>query len=270
MRTSTFRHLLVAFVLSTTSLAATAGSAGAGGATFTNISAGAGKMSVGVSFKYAGPGPVALTVGTTADVKASKVGVASATKPNAAGVWLMSVGGLNSGTSYRFRLDSPTTSYTSPTSYKTMYRKVDVNYTKVNVIDDGDAWPRGCGDFTFVMSLNSAPYRVTYGTKCVDSGASTSITGAPYIGHWTYGNWPKSTIREEFYAFDDDTSAFSDGTNGCSNPYYFDVACGDLAGGHNNLDVTQAGTRTVYFAATPIVGTPLVYAVGTLTVSYSY
>jgi hypothetical protein len=175
---------------------------------------------------------------------------------------------LKAGTKYAFRLDSPITSYVSGLTYKTMTRSVAIDYTTVFAVDDGDAWPNGCGDFIFVFRHDYGAYYATYGETCVSSGTSGLIKYGQ--GEWSSSNFKENTVREEFYAWDDDVDCW--GANcysSCSSPHYFDVNCGDMASGVRNLDVTKAGTRPVVFAATGVGSSVLVYAYGTLTVSFS-
>src|SRR5436190_9181478 len=112
--TTYWRWLLVLIALVGAALVGRAPSADATTYSFTDVGGVGGIMSVGTWFTYKGPGPVTLTVTDGLGYKAAQV---SALKGSATGTWYLQANGLDSGTPYHIRLDSPTSRYISPTTY---------------------------------------------------------------------------------------------------------------------------------------------------------
>jgi hypothetical protein len=225
-----------------------------------NEKATAGIMSVTVTADYAGSGPVTLTVGKTQDVLGTKVKQISKNQPSQPGKWSLTATGLESGTEYWLRLDSYGGTWTSPVPVKTYTRSVVIDYNTLHVVDDGDGWPKGCGDFVFTKQIDHGQYLSSWpypywpkqgGSElCLDSGQTIGIPDT--WGRWTSTNVPHDSVREEFYAWDDDLSCVAGFTKcyaDCINPFWLDPSCGDLGYGYDYVDLRATGTRAIKLEA---------------------
>jgi hypothetical protein len=233
---------------------------------FSNVAGQGGVMSVGVWGTYGGAGPITLTL--TSDVPGTKV-VHVSGNINAKGSFYLLATGLNAGTAYHIRLDSPTATYTSLKTYKTRTRKVIVDYDRVDVYNDADAWPRGCGDFRFSFATSTEQPITTLNSYCLSSGQTGYVDDM--FGRWVSNDVKKNRINDNVYAFDDDVdcSAGSSCYDGCTGMFTGYTACGDIGIGHRSLDVTNEGTHPLFFLVEGTLNPMRVVFVGTLTVSYS-
>jgi len=239
----------------------------------------AGIGSVSVTVDYKGGGPVTLTVGTTQDVLGSKVAQVWKNAPYAPGKWSLLAVGLDAGTQYWLRVDAVGSTWTSPAPVKTWTRSVVLDFQTIHVVNDGDAWPGGCGDFVFSLRVGDG-WRNSYAdwdsglhwNMCVDSGQT--ITAPDEWGRWGLPDYRYDTIRDEFYAWDDDVSCIPGITKcyaDCSSPVWLDPTCGDLGYGFDEVDVHPAGTRaiTLHALGTNINGNAVdVVLTGSVTVHY--
>jgi hypothetical protein len=229
-------------------------------ASLLNVKATGGIMSVTVTVDYAGSGPVTLTVGKTQDVLGSKVKQVWKNQPYQPGKWSLTATGLESGTQYWLRLDAYGATWTSPAAVKTYTRSVVIDYNTLHVVDDGDGWPKGCGDFVFTKQidhgqyLSSWPYpywpKASGSELCLDSGQTIGIPDT--WGRWTNPDVPHDSVREEFYAWDDDLSCVAGFTKcyaDCGVPFALNPTCGDLGYGYDYVDLRASGIHALTLEA---------------------
>ena len=158
---------------------------------------GATKMTV--TANYWGQGPLVLAVGTTSNIDASKVKEVSVAKGNGT-IWTLVADGLAPGTAYWYRLRAwDSKDYTISYALPTLSRTVDVDFTTVYLVDDGDSWPNGCGDMIFEFMITAKPAATgeqqqwekkrTAGETCLDSGEWYSVNAQ--AGHFHREHQPR-------------------------------------------------------------------------------
>ena len=245
----TARRSVAVITLALASFAGVVLTASPGGATalpqrFSSVFENNTGMAVVLNFRYTGTGPVTLTVSTNAqNIDGTKVATATAYKVNP-NTWAAAATGLNSGTAYAYRLRAADSADYVQVWTKTLTRDVIVDFDRVDVLSDGDAWPNGCGDLTFTFVI-SGRVGVTP-EMCIDSGSSVVIPEAPGTTRPGYRAITDAlpSFQLQFWARDDDNcrcSALSDYY--CKDSSSRSADCADLAYKITSWDFTAAGTQ---------------------------
>lgn len=238
-------------------------------ASFHNVFASVQYVKSTIDFDYYGKGPVTVTISKTLDFTTNYYMRKTLSAPSSGTHWWTSFSDMDAGTAYAFQISAAgSPSYTDITSIVTKHRDVTLTYTSFYAIDDGDGWPYGCGDFALThrdmaMGFNSNYFQTMDVGLCVNSGSWLDLTQFT-MGKRTFVDIKGSTLRTEFYAWDDDRKV---GDPECF-PDFISNLCGDSAYGHTNADISTPGTHTFSVHAYGIQNSLDVIAYGKVVVTF--
>jgi hypothetical protein len=237
---------------------------------FTNVKASVKYVSATVAFDFPGPGPVTLTISKSLDFQQyfKKLVVNS---PNASGRWSITATQLDANTGYAFQLTAANTPYyTDITSLVTPRRDVVLHYYTAKIVDDGDAFPFGCGDFALTHRDIAGGQDTTYFQtmivgECLYSGDTFNLVPTGLSDREFDDQRATSSFRTEFYAWDDDR----DGTDWDCVATFVDYNCGDLGYGVTYIDISKPGTHKFKVHSLGAINSVDVWAYGDVVVTYS-